>query len=100
MDKALGALHNLEVVTDQATTLKKDQCMKAIGDMAFCNCIAENSPVAVDFIQYVAVVTRTKEDVKYEQLSADDKKIFDSSRAARDECVNWKGKGDKPKSVP
>jgi hypothetical protein len=87
---------------DQATALKKNQCMKAFGDMAFCNCIAEKSPVGVDFVGYVSIVAGTKDDFKYDQLSAEDKKVFDNTRVARDECVNWKGKGDtlKPASQP
>jgi hypothetical protein len=73
--------------------------MKAFGNTEFCECIADKSPVAINFVGYVTILAETKEDLKYDQLSPDDKKLFDATRAARDECVNWKGKGttDKPK---
>jgi hypothetical protein len=71
--------------------------MKAFGNMEFCECIAEKSPVGVNFIGYVSIAAGTKEDFKYDQLSPDDKQLFDAARRARDKCVSWKGKGDQIK---
>jgi hypothetical protein len=79
------------------TAAKKTQCMKAFGNTEFCDCIANKSPTGVDFFEYVAIVAGTKEDFKYDQRSADDKKLFDATRTARDECVSWKGEGDQIK---
>ena len=73
-------------------TLKKHQCMKAFGNVAFCECIAENSPTGVTFVGYVQIVSATKDDLKYDDLTPDDKKLVDATRASRDKCVNWKGK--------
>ena len=78
----------------QASVAKKTQCMKAFGNIEFCDCIANKSPTGIDFIGYVSIVAGTKEDFKYDQLSPDDKKLFDATRAARDACVKWKGKDD------
>jgi hypothetical protein len=92
-DSANALLNQVDVMTAS----KKNQCMKAFGNTEFCECIAEKSPVAITFVGYVSIVAGTKEDLKYDQLSPDDKKLFDATRAARDECVNWKGKSDKLK---
>jgi hypothetical protein len=88
---------NLQGSIETATAEKKNQCMKAFGDVTFCDCIGEKSPVGVNFIGYVSIAAGTKDDFHYDQLSLDDKKLFDATRAARDVCVNWKGKGDKLK---
>jgi hypothetical protein len=45
----------------------------------------------------VSIAAGTKDDFKYDQMSPDDKKLFDATRSARDECVSWKGKGDQIK---
>ena len=87
-------LGRLETDITEMTAKKKNQCMKAFGDMAFCDCIGEKSPVGVNFIGYVSIAAGTKEYFKYDQLSAEDKKLFDNTRSAGDECVNWKGKGE------
>ena len=92
LEKANTAIHGLEAAIDEATKEKKNQCMKAIGNTAFCDCIAAKSPFGVNFVGYVSIVAGTKEDLHYDQLSPDDKKLFDATRASRDKCVDWKGK--------
>ena len=61
--------------------------MKAIGNPEFCNCIAQKSPVAVDFVQYVEILSRTKEELNYDRLSREDKEIVETTRKSRDLCV-------------
>lgn len=66
---------------------KRIQCLKAIGDLEFCGCIASKIPVAVNFIEYVAIVSRTKVDVGYESLPTGDKDIYDTIRNVREACT-------------
>jgi hypothetical protein len=94
MNKFRGMLDDLKRMTIKEAAAKKAQCMKAFGDPAFCECIGEQSPVGVSFIGYVSIVAGTKEEFKYDQMSEDDKKLFDATRAARDKCVSWKGKAE------
>ena len=92
LNKAQSAIDNIIANIDESTTIKKDQCMKVFGNTAFCNCIAEKSPVGITFVGYISIVIGTKEDLKYDMLSSDDKKLIDVTRKARDECVSWKSK--------
>lgn len=92
VDDFTGALEDLaNLVTTKSAAAKKTHCMKAIGNPVFCECIAKESPVGVDFIGYVTITAGTKKLFKYDQLSDEDKKLFDATRAARDKCVTWRG---------
>ncbi len=97
MNKLSNLLGHLATDVGEIAAAKKDQCMKAFGNTEFCDCIAEKSPVGVDFFGYVQIAAGTKEDFKYEQLSPDDKELFDNTRRSRDEGASWKGKGDQIK---
>ena len=97
LNNGVAAIKGLEAATEAATVQKKNECMKAIGNVEFCDCIAEKSPVGVNFIGYVSITASTKEDFKYDQLSPEDKKLFDATRASRDKCVDWKGKATSAK---
>ncbi len=67
---------------------KKRQCLAAVANEAFCECLAQNLPVTVNFVNYVAIVTQTKEHLEYDKLSAEDKRAVDTTRSARDRCVS------------
>jgi hypothetical protein len=87
LTKALSALDKLKNMTGELTAAKTKQCLKAIGEMKFCTCIAERSPVGISFVQYVAITVGSKADFKYEQMSSEEKQMFDGARKAREECV-------------
>jgi hypothetical protein len=72
---------------DRLTNAKKMECVTAIANEALCECLTRNLPVTVSFVNYVVIVTQTKEDLKYASLSAEDKSIVDNTRNARDKCV-------------
>jgi hypothetical protein len=97
MQNVTQTLHDLSDLVTKGVAAKKLQCMKAFGNPAFCDCIAEKSPVGVDFIGYVSITAKTKQDFHYDELSSEDKELFDATRAAREKCVNWSGKDDKLK---
>ncbi len=91
-EKANAVLNAYDAKMLAGVTVKKNECMKAFGNTEFCECIGEKSPVGVSFVDYVSIVVGTKESFHYDQLSPEGKKVFDATRAARDACVNWKGK--------
>jgi hypothetical protein len=68
-------------------TEKRLQCLTAVANEPFCECLRRNLPVVINFLGYVHIVTQTKEELKYNTLSAEDKKIVDSTRNARDQCI-------------
>src|SRR5262245_28852693 len=61
--------------------------MAAVASEAFCECLGQKLPVAINFVDYVGIITRTKEELKYSTLSAEDKGVVDITRKARDQCV-------------
>jgi hypothetical protein len=87
MNKVLGAIDQLGSTIDKIAKERRLQCIAAIANEPFCECLGRNLPVAINFVNYVALVTQTKEELKYNTLSAEDKQIVDNTRAARDECV-------------
>ena len=69
-----------------------ERCIRAFGDTAFCDCIMWKGPRGITFMDYVLMASRTKDELKYDQLAADERKLVDSARAVRDECVRGKRK--------
>jgi hypothetical protein len=90
--KLENAVDEAGILLNKISTEKNGQCMKAIGNTDFCKCITEKSPSGVDFIQYVAIVAGTKNDFKYDELSQQDKDLFNATRQSRDKCVSRTGK--------
>ena len=77
---ALQAVDNLGKAT-------KRQCLTAVANEALCTCLAEKLPMKINFVQYVSIITLTKEELGYDKLSPDDKKIVDLTRGTRDQCI-------------
>jgi hypothetical protein len=80
---AKAALH----AVDDIAKATKRQCLIAVGNEPLCACLAATLPIRINFIQYVSIITQNKEDLGYEKLSRDDKKIVDLTRASRDKCI-------------
>lgn len=77
---ALGAADDLVKAT-------KRQCLTAVNNEALCSCLSSKLPMTVNFVQYVSIITMTKEELQYDKLSPDDKKIVDLTRGTRDQCI-------------
>jgi hypothetical protein len=86
-DKAISALDNLRALTEKMTKDKKAQCITAIASEPLCECISANLPVVVNFVQYVSIITHTKEDLEYDKQTKEDKQIIDNVRMTRDKCT-------------
>lgn len=91
-DKAMGLLNDMQRLMEQAVSEKRTQCLKAFGNVAFCECLSNNSPPFVDFMHYVAIVVLPRDDRQYAAMSADDRKLYDATRVARDKCVGSQAK--------
>lgn len=87
IEKAITSIDKLKVIIDEMSQARKQECLKAFGHTKFCGCIAENVPVALTFQQYISVVTHSKAENNYSSLSKDEKKIYDLTGTARDQCV-------------
>ncbi len=62
-------------------------CIKAIGHEKFCHCISENMPSDQEFANYVVAVSKTKEELKFGELSEYYQQAINLARTARDKCV-------------
>jgi hypothetical protein len=86
------ALKGLAEAYGEIYETKQSQCMRAIGNREFCDCIALQSPSGIDFVEYVRIVSTSKADLNYDALSPEDKELVDNTRTSRDKCVA----GDRP----
>jgi hypothetical protein len=87
IDRARAALEVLKKNFEALAAKHTYQCMSAIGSRIFCSCLSENVPAVADLSMYVAVTTTSKEEIGYDKLSADDRKVVDGILAGRDKCV-------------
>jgi len=87
LQRALGAVEELRGMADRLTKAKKLECITAIAHEPLCECLTQNLPVPISFVNYVTIVTQSKEDLQYSKLSPDDKQMVDNTRTARDKCV-------------
>ena len=83
--KAIGSLEQLKSTINAQAQETESQCVKAIGAAEFCKCVAWQTPG--NFIQYVAILSKTKDELNYDKLSKGDKEFVDNVRKARDKCV-------------
>ena len=67
---------------------KKFACLKAIGHEEFCHCISENMPSDQEFANYVVAVSKTKQELNFDQLSDYYQQSINLARTARDKCVS------------
>src|SRR5262245_55213723 len=86
-EKAISKADQLRALVERIGQERRSQCMAAVASEAFCECLGQKLPVAINFVDYVGIITRTKEELKYNTLSAEDKGVVDITRKARDQCV-------------
>ena len=86
LDKALSAIEDLSSLSGKMANTTKTQCLTAVANPRFCDCPSSNLPIVIDFVQYVALVNQTKEELQYDKQSKQDKEIIDNTRKARDAC--------------
>jgi hypothetical protein len=66
------------------------QCLTAVGHEGFCTCLTKNMPefaADADFIFYTVVVNATKEELKYEEMSDLQRRVYDQTLETREYCV-------------
>jgi hypothetical protein len=87
LDDFIGRLTELQALAGRLSKQKYAQCVRAFGHAAFCECLTNKTPVGASFDTYVRVVTSTKDELSYANLTKDDKALVDTTIAAREECV-------------
>ena len=80
-------LQALQLMAKSFARKRKNNCLKAFGNEQFCNCLNGKLPMAIDFIEYIQLITSTKDKMGYKSLSTKDKEIVDKVLKVRDQCV-------------
>ena len=63
------------------------RCVQVLGHAVYCHCVNGRRPAAVDFDAFVLFTSRTRTELGYDRLGADEQKLVDDTRLARIECV-------------
>lgn len=87
MDKTIEKAKELELLVDSMSRQKYSDCLKAFGNQKFCQCLRDQSPVGIDFADYVKIVTTTKEELGYSKTDKETKQLIDNTLKAREVCV-------------
>lgn len=74
-------------LADKLSRHKRFECLKVFGRDQFCSCLASKTHLLMSMDQYVIIVTKTKEELRYSDLSPEDQMTIDTTLKARDECV-------------
>lgn len=79
----------VELLESIATVAKQREyeCKRAFGSNEFCKCLSQELPVSVTFMQYNAIVIRSKEQLLFETTSEENKKLVNAIYSARNKCV-------------
>jgi hypothetical protein len=80
-------LDRAELALNTASRIRQLDCVKATGSAALCKCLNSRLPVRWSFAEYVAIVTRTKEENGYAHLDPKIRPAYDIVSVVRDECV-------------
>ncbi|MBB5358056.1 hypothetical protein HDE76_001262 [Rhodanobacter sp. ANJX3] len=86
--KALDLLNQLQAISDEQAHATEFSCLKAFGNEAFCKCLSSNLPMRISFADYISIVTQSKEQNGYDELSDDVRKAYDMVPAVREQCVS------------
>jgi hypothetical protein len=87
LEDALNLIDKLEAQIEVVSSQKRSQCLRAIGNPAFCECLVSNLPVGASFLSYVQILSSSKEEIGYPKLSKDDKGMVDVAIKTREICV-------------
>ena len=74
-------------IVDKISRSKRHKCLRTFGHDSFCVCLTDTIGVSVSFEEYVALVTKTRAELNYDQLSKDQRTLVDHAYATRDLCV-------------
>jgi hypothetical protein len=87
LDTLLESFEDLKRTGEAMTKTRGNDCIKSFGHEEFCSCLNKNMAIGLSFREYIVVTTSTKEELGYESLSGDIKKLVNSALSVREQCV-------------
>ncbi len=89
VDEARQTLTTVLQALDTLSEKRFEDCVRVVGNDAYCQCVNTRLPIAINaFAQYVAIVTSSRDDIKYDDLESGKQEIVDRVHAVREECVS------------
>ena len=87
LDKALDAIDDMSALMEKALRKKRTDCLMAIGNAPFCDCVVENFGAMLPFTAYIQVLSMPKDSYVYDELDSDAQSIVDATFRTREACV-------------
>lgn len=87
MDQASQVFEKNDLPIEEMSADFHYRCMRAVGDVSFCDCLVEKRPYILRFEHYIRITSRTKAELGYDSLSDYSKAVVDKVHLLRDECV-------------
>jgi hypothetical protein len=85
-EKLNSSIDEMRVLVERISRQKNLDCLKAFGDKRFCQCLSDKSPVGISFIEYIQIVTNSKENLEYSKADKEGKALIDNTLKAREDC--------------
>ncbi len=74
--------------TQEADALSlKAQCMQVTGLEPFCGCLQAKLPASFTFDNYVVVLSKSKQDNRYNRMDKHAQQVYDAIPLVRDSCA-------------
>lgn len=87
IESAMEKADELKRMVDSMSRQKYSECLMAFGNIRFCSCLRDSSPVGINFQGYIQVVTTSKEMLGYSKATNENKKLIDATLKSREICV-------------
>ena len=87
LQKTLELIDALRNTAEAVQRNRYTDCLQSFGHVNFCRCISDKLVLVLDFTDYIAITTSTKEELGHESLSESDKQLVDGALAVREKCV-------------
>lgn len=89
LDDAMREIDRIEATFHEIANQTRTQCLAAIGEMTFCDCLSQHLPVGATFASYVSALISPKADLATarQAMDADVRAVLDGILKAREQCV-------------
>lgn len=90
LQEGVDILNGVRSLKNQLNSMVQKEvfkCQRAFGHKEYCKCLISSLPIGVDFLSFVAIISKTKNELNHKDLGEDDKILIDSIYKERDECV-------------
>ena len=88
LESASGYMEDMKSRIERMSKTKRNKCIRGLGNTAFCQCIADKTPIGTSFEDYVIAAISSDEELDLARLEPEQNKLVTLNRRARNDCVN------------